>query len=131
MECDVPRENGLDFQDMENKPNRLYIEGKCDETLTKLCKDVGWLKDFIAIHPERMAKAGITEERKEEKKQASPKAKGGASKGAAKLAPGAAKKAGNLPTKKGASPNKGTNLNKSASPNKGIGAKKPIANQKK
>ena len=50
---------------MEKKPNRLYIEGKCDETLTQLCRDVGWLKDFIAVNPERMKKAGITLEEEE------------------------------------------------------------------
>lgn len=34
MECEVPKENGYDFEDMENKPNRLYMQGKCDETLS-------------------------------------------------------------------------------------------------
>ena len=57
---------------MENKPGRLYIQGKCDETLTQLCRDVGWIKEFIAINPERMEKAGIKleeEKKKEEEKK--------------------------------------------------------------
>lgn len=62
VECEVPRKHGFDFQDLENKPNRLYIEGKCDETLAQLCRDVGWILDLIAVNPERMEKAGITVE---------------------------------------------------------------------
>ena len=57
---------------MEHKPNRLYIQGKCDETLTQLWRDVGWIKEFIATNPERMKKAGITldgESKKEEEKK--------------------------------------------------------------
>ena len=56
---------------MEKRPNRLFIQGKCDETLTQLCRDVGWMKEFIAVNPERMKKAGITleEEKKEEKEE--------------------------------------------------------------
>ena len=47
---------------MEKKPNRLYIEGKCDETLTQLCRDVGWIKEFIAVNPDRkLAKVAIDE----------------------------------------------------------------------
>ena len=54
---------------MEKKPNRLFIQGKCDETLTQLCRDVGWIEEFIAVNPQRMEKAGISleEQQKEEK----------------------------------------------------------------
>jgi hypothetical protein len=35
-------ESGYDFCDLENNPERLYLEGKCDETVIKLVDDVGW-----------------------------------------------------------------------------------------
>ena len=34
---------GIDFTKGSTK---LFVQGKCDETLTKLCQDVGWHEDF-------------------------------------------------------------------------------------
>jgi hypothetical protein len=34
---------GLDFTKGDD---RLFVEGKCDETISKFCKDVGWYADF-------------------------------------------------------------------------------------
>lgn len=36
--------NGYDFEDLLNHPERLLLQGRCQETITKLCKDVGWSK---------------------------------------------------------------------------------------
>ena len=38
---------GFDF----TAEGRVYMEGKCDETLTQLCKDVGWFEDFKKTLP--------------------------------------------------------------------------------
>ena len=62
-------DNGFDFEDLENKPGRLFVKGKSDDSIAKLMNDVGWIKEFIALCPERMKEAGITEiVNKEEKK---------------------------------------------------------------
>ena len=48
-------EHEFDFEDLKEWPNRLYMHGKCDDTVWQLCKDVGWVEDFIKTHP-RLAK---------------------------------------------------------------------------
>ena len=53
------KEHGFDFEDLESRPGRLFVKGKCDESLAKLVRDVGWIEEFIAINPERMKEAGI------------------------------------------------------------------------
>jgi hypothetical protein len=53
---------------MENKPGRLFIPGKCDESLTQLVRDVGWMEEYIALNPKRMKEAGIEMTKEEEKK---------------------------------------------------------------
>ena len=30
---------------------RVFVQGKCDDMITKLCKDVGWLEDFKLTLP--------------------------------------------------------------------------------
>ena len=37
---------GYDFEDTFGHPNRLFLQGKCDDTIIKLCKDVGWYDDL-------------------------------------------------------------------------------------
>jgi hypothetical protein len=55
---DVPRvlinmentkEAGFDFEDLENHPERLFLNGKCDDTLAKLCKDLGWYDELQTL----------------------------------------------------------------------------------
>jgi len=41
---------GYDFT--ESGANKLFVEGKCDETLRKLVDDCGWSEEFEAILPE-------------------------------------------------------------------------------
>jgi NAD-dependent SIR2 family protein deacetylase len=43
------RHNGADFEDLYNFPERLYLGGKCDETIWKIAKDVGWHEDLKAL----------------------------------------------------------------------------------
>ena len=43
------KEHGYDFVD---KKNRLFIEGKCDESIIKLVKECGWESDFKEVLPE-------------------------------------------------------------------------------
>lgn len=40
---------GYDFTQGEGK---LFVEGKCDETVIKLVKDCGWEDDFANVLPE-------------------------------------------------------------------------------
>ena len=40
---------GIDFTE---GPNKLFVQGKCDETLTRLAEDCGWADDFQAVLPE-------------------------------------------------------------------------------
>ncbi len=40
---------GYDFAKGDDK---LFIQGKCDETLIKLVKDCDWLDDYCKILPE-------------------------------------------------------------------------------
>jgi len=35
----------------DGKDNKIFVEGKCDETLAKLAKDCGWLEDFRETLP--------------------------------------------------------------------------------
>ena len=37
-------QNGYDFKDLLNHPERLLLEGRCQPTIQQLCKDVGWDK---------------------------------------------------------------------------------------
>ena len=39
---------GYDFETGENK---LFVAGKCDETIVKLVKDCGWTEDFAKVLP--------------------------------------------------------------------------------
>ena len=32
-------------------PERLFIEGKCDDTILQICKDAGWLEDINKLIP--------------------------------------------------------------------------------
>lgn len=41
---------GYDF--LDGNPKKLFVQGKCDETLTKLAKDCGWEADFQAALPD-------------------------------------------------------------------------------
>lgn len=43
------KEHGYDFVD---KPNRLFLEGKCDESILKLVKDCKWQDEFREVLPE-------------------------------------------------------------------------------
>ena len=45
---------GYDFT--KSNENKLFVQGKCDETLAKLVKDCGWMDDFNAVLPEYHAK---------------------------------------------------------------------------
>ena len=40
----------MDFTEPET--NKLFVQGKCDETLRKLVVDCGWTEDFEAILPD-------------------------------------------------------------------------------
>ena len=42
---------GYDFEDVLNNPERLFLRGKCDETILKICKEVGWLDDLNKLIP--------------------------------------------------------------------------------
>ena len=37
---------GYDFEDLYNNPERLFLQGYCDEVIQKLVDDVGWSKEF-------------------------------------------------------------------------------------
>ena len=41
---------GLDFE--ETGRMKLLVQGKCDETLTKLAEDCGWKEDFEKVLPD-------------------------------------------------------------------------------
>ena len=49
-------EHGWDFEDIKKFPGRLFMKGKCDDTVWKLCKDLDWIDDFIKTCPERLTK---------------------------------------------------------------------------
>jgi len=38
-------ENGFDFAS-KYYPERLFLKGKSDDIVTKICKDVGWIDEF-------------------------------------------------------------------------------------
>ena len=40
---------GYDF--LEPGTTKLFIKGKCDETVAQLCKDCGWQEDFEKVLP--------------------------------------------------------------------------------
>lgn len=48
------KESGYDFCDVEARPDRLFIEGKCDDTIEEICKHCGWHEELL----ERFDKAG-------------------------------------------------------------------------
>jgi len=50
------KEHGFDFDDLKEFPGRLYMHGKCDDTVWQLCEDLGWTEDFIKVCPERLSK---------------------------------------------------------------------------
>ena len=35
-----------DFDNRDYHPERIFLEGKCDDIVAKLCKDCGWEKEF-------------------------------------------------------------------------------------
>lgn len=39
--------SGYDFVSKYN-PERLFLKGKCDDVVTKICKDLGWSEEFKA-----------------------------------------------------------------------------------
>lgn len=41
---------GIDFTEPNRK--KLFVQGKCDETIRKLAVDCGWEADFEAILPD-------------------------------------------------------------------------------
>jgi len=41
---------GIDFENKDG--NKLFVKGKCDETLAKLCEDCGWKEDFNKVLPD-------------------------------------------------------------------------------
>ena len=42
-------ENGFDFMDLLENPERLFIPGKCDETIFRICKDLGWTNELYSL----------------------------------------------------------------------------------
>lgn len=40
---------GFDFDDPRLLPNRLFLKGKCDDTLSEICKELGWSKDLMDL----------------------------------------------------------------------------------
>ena len=43
--------NDYDFDDLKNHPERLFLQGKCDEILQKIVNEVGWTKEFQNCKP--------------------------------------------------------------------------------
>jgi hypothetical protein len=43
-------EQCFDFEDIKEFPGRLFMPGKCDDTVWKLVEDLGWTEDFIKTH---------------------------------------------------------------------------------
>ena len=43
--------HGFDFCHVLEHPERLFLSGKCDDTIFKICKDVGWLDDLKKLIP--------------------------------------------------------------------------------
>ena len=41
-------EHGFDFDNPEEYPDRLLLEGKCDEVLLELCDHCGWKDDLVS-----------------------------------------------------------------------------------
>lgn len=41
---------GMDFT--EQNRYKLFVQGKCDETIRKLVDDCGWTEDFDAVLPD-------------------------------------------------------------------------------
>ena len=36
------RDNAYDFEDLYNNPERLFLQGKCDDVVREIVDDVGW-----------------------------------------------------------------------------------------
>jgi NAD-dependent SIR2 family protein deacetylase len=54
--------------DFEKGANKLFLSGYCDETVTKLVKDVGWeqdLKNLIADYDQKFKGSKKEEEKKQ------------------------------------------------------------------
>ena len=45
------KDNSYDFEDLLENPHWLFLQGKCDDTVIKLCKDLGWYKELEALAP--------------------------------------------------------------------------------
>lgn len=41
--------SGFDFDDKIDYPERLFLQGKCDDVVTKLAKDCGWEDEFAEM----------------------------------------------------------------------------------
>jgi NAD-dependent histone deacetylase SIR2 len=37
-----PKESGYDFEDILDHPERLFLQGKCDDVINKIVEEVGW-----------------------------------------------------------------------------------------
>lgn len=38
--------SGFEFNDQEKYPNRLFLQGKCDDVINQICEEVGWAEDL-------------------------------------------------------------------------------------
>ena len=56
---------GFDFDDMENHPERLWLQGKCDDVVKRIYNDAGWDRDIFDIKAENLAR--LKKEMKDEK----------------------------------------------------------------
>ena len=43
--------NGYDFDDNERFPERIFLQGKCDEIVYQIISEVGWTKDLMKLMP--------------------------------------------------------------------------------
>jgi NAD-dependent SIR2 family protein deacetylase len=41
---------GQDFTEKDCR--KLFVQGKCDETIAKLCADIGWTEEFRTVLPD-------------------------------------------------------------------------------
>ena len=58
---------GYDFDDSKTYPNRLFIEGKCDEVVQKLLGDCEWTQDYEEMIKELRPKVNVGEPAKPNK----------------------------------------------------------------
>lgn len=46
MNLENTAESGYDFANPEKYPERLWLNGKCDDTIRTICKQLGWEEDL-------------------------------------------------------------------------------------